>query len=320
MNYPVASFIEGSPAGNPAAGAVAGEGNQTGAGGMGGMGGGADPAGPRAGIPVTSTPGQFSRPVYVRDVATVTDAYWERRSGYHYLKHDKGTEGEIAAAIEVSVIQTPGASSAEVVPAVMKVARQLEAENPGIRFEVAYDNAHFVNVLFTNIWEELLTAILLTGIAVLLFLGEWRGTLIAMITLPTSLAMAVLLMMPFGMTFNRLGDRHPRGGTSFAVREIPERRDHRRHLRGPAGRRRVDHHDGSGAASAAIFRWHHPADVPGTGVAVYLRASVLDGRLVHTDGAPLREAAPARRRPGGGSAALAVEPALHPARSRPAVA
>ena len=84
----------------------------------------------------------------------------------------------------------------------MKVARQLEAENPGIRFEVAYDNAHFVNVLFTNIWEELLTAILLTGIAVLLFLGEWRGTLIAMITLPTSLAMAVLLMMPFGMTFN----------------------------------------------------------------------------------------------------------------------
>ena len=202
MNYPVASFIEGSSARNPPAGAVAGGGNPTGAGGMGGMGNGADPASPLAGLPLTSTSGLFSRPVYVRDVATVTDAYWERRSGYHYLKHDRGTDGEIAAGIEVSVIQTPGASSAEVVPAVMKVARQLEAENPGIRFEVAYDNAHFVNVLFTNIWEELLTAILLTGIAVLLFLGEWRGTLIAMITLPTSLAMAVLLMMPFGMTFN----------------------------------------------------------------------------------------------------------------------
>jgi HAE1 family hydrophobic/amphiphilic exporter-1 len=37
---------------------------------------------------------------------------------------------------------------------------------------------------------------------VFFFLGEWRGTLIAMVTLPTSLAMAVLLMLPFGMTFN----------------------------------------------------------------------------------------------------------------------
>jgi HAE1 family hydrophobic/amphiphilic exporter-1 len=67
---------------------------------------------------------------------------------------------------------------------------------------VAYDNSHFVNVLFRNIWEELIIAIVLTAIAVFFFLGEWRGTLIAMVTLPTSLAMAVLLMMPFGMTFN----------------------------------------------------------------------------------------------------------------------
>jgi HAE1 family hydrophobic/amphiphilic exporter-1 len=146
--------------------------------------------------------GQFSQTVYVRDVATVRDAYWERRSGYRYLKHEKDSAGEVTSAIEVSIIQDPGASSAEVVPAVMKVARELEAENPGIQFEVAYDNAYFVNVLFRNIWDELLLAILLTGIAVLLFLGEWRGTLIAMVTLPTSLAMAILLMMPFGMTFN----------------------------------------------------------------------------------------------------------------------
>src|SRR5205085_12409 len=41
-----------------------------------------------------------------------------------------------------------------------------------------------------------------TGIVVFFFLGEWRGTLIALITLPTSLAMAVLMMLPFHMTFN----------------------------------------------------------------------------------------------------------------------
>ena len=201
-NYPVAAFVEGSPAVPPAFG-NADTGGGMGVSGMGAMGGVASkPSGLSAVSQSEPGGGQFSRTIFVRDVATVTDGYWERRSGYHYLKHDKSSAGEIVAAIEVSVIQDPGASSAQVVPAVMKVARQLEAENPGIRFEVAYDNAHFVDVLFRNVWDELLTAILLTGIAVFFFLGEWRGTLIAMVTLPTSLAMAVLLMMPFGMTFN----------------------------------------------------------------------------------------------------------------------
>ncbi|MFI5385021.1 MAG: efflux RND transporter permease subunit, partial [Fimbriimonadales bacterium] len=110
-------------------------------------------------------------------------------------------QGE-GASISVSVIQNPGASSARVVPAIMSVVKELEAENPGLHFDVAYDNAHFVDILFDNVWHELAIAVILTGLALMFFLGEWRGTLIAMVTLPTSLAMAVLLMVPFGMTFN----------------------------------------------------------------------------------------------------------------------
>jgi hydrophobic/amphiphilic exporter-1 (mainly G- bacteria), HAE1 family len=205
LNYPITSVTPGSPA--PAAGAPATAGGGMG-GGMGGMSGGETPPSPIGG----AVPGPPSSPrvVYVRDVARVVDTHWERRSAYHYVKHEPppqppnsgGSQGEVIPSIEVSVIQNPGASSAQVVPAVMGVVRQLETENPGLKFEVAYDNAHFVDILFENVWHELGLAILLTAIAVLFFLGEWRGTLIAMVTLPTSLAMAVLLMVPFGMTFN----------------------------------------------------------------------------------------------------------------------
>lgn len=142
------------------------------------------------------------RVVYVRDVARVVDTHWERRSAYRYLKHEPGTPGEVIPSIQVSVIQNPDASSARVVPAVMSVVADLEREYPGLTFEVAYDNARFVDILFQNIWHELLVAVVLTALAVLFFLGEWRGTLIALVTVPTSLAMAVLMMMPFGMTFN----------------------------------------------------------------------------------------------------------------------
>jgi len=197
LAYPILSVSDGTPP------AQRGTVQESGSGGMGGAMGG--PSADAAASPSMAAPlagGRSPRVVYVRDVARVTDAHFERRSGYHYLKHDPGARAEVLPSIEVSVIQDPGASSAQVVPAVMKVVRQLEAENPGLHFEVAYDNAHFVNILFHNVWEELAVAVGLTGLAILFFLGEWRGTLIAMVTLPTSLAIAVLMMVPFHMTFN----------------------------------------------------------------------------------------------------------------------
>jgi HAE1 family hydrophobic/amphiphilic exporter-1 len=153
-------------------------------------------------VPSDATTTRAPRVVNIGDVAKVVDSHWERRSAYHYLEHDKGTTGSVTPSIDVSVIQNPGASSAAIIPNVMKVVAQLQQENPGLKVNVAYDNAHFVNILFDNVWHELAIAILLTGIAVLLFLGEWRGTLISMVTLPVSLALAILLMAPLGMSFN----------------------------------------------------------------------------------------------------------------------
>lgn len=193
LRYPISTA---GGAGRPQSQAVQSGGTSMG----GGMGPGiAPPPVARANAP---TSGGAPKVVYVRDVARVVDSHWERRSAYHYLKHEPGKAGEVIPSIEVAVVQNPGASSAKVVPAIMSQVQELEQENPGLKFEVAYDNAHFVGILFGNVWHELGLAILLTAAAVLLFLGEWRGTLIALVTLPTSLALAILMMVPFGMTFN----------------------------------------------------------------------------------------------------------------------
>lgn len=137
------------------------------------------------------------RVIYIKDVGAVVDTFWERRSAYHFLDH-----GKIKNGIELSVIQEPDASSPLVIDQVEKVVAQLEKEYPGIKFEASYDNSHFVDILMENMVHELLAAIIMTGVAVLLFLGNWRGTLISMITIPVSLAMAVLLLIPLGMTLN----------------------------------------------------------------------------------------------------------------------
>lgn len=144
--------------------------------------------------PILSTEG---RTVYLRDVAHVEDSTYEQRSGYHFVH-----QGKVKEAIEVSVLQSPEASSPVVIQTVMDEVKRLEHDYPGIHFEVAYDNSRFVGVLMKNMFEELGSAILLTALAILLFLGNWRATAVAVIDIPISLAIAILCLMPLGMTLN----------------------------------------------------------------------------------------------------------------------
>ena len=104
--------------------------------------------------------------------------------------------------MEVSIIQQPDASSVRVIEGVKAKLKEIQQDFPRLKFEVAYDNSTFVGFLMKNMVEELVIAVLLTGIAVLLFLGNVRGTLISVITIPISLGMALLAMVPFGMTLN----------------------------------------------------------------------------------------------------------------------
>ena len=135
--------------------------------------------------------------VRVGDVARVVDTTIEDRSAYHHVHGTKVDRG-----IAIDVLQNSEASSPVTIDAIMRIAHQLEREFPGIHFDVAYNNASFVEILFRNMIEELIAAILLTGLAVLFFLGQWRGTLIALTAIPVSLALAILAMAPLGMSLN----------------------------------------------------------------------------------------------------------------------
>src|SRR5262249_45188599 len=160
--------------------------------------------------PVSNTDGRI---VYVKDVARVEDTIYETRSGYHHFHWGDSSEGppdpkskiqnpKSDDAIEISVLQSPEASSPVVISAVMNEVKRLEQQYRGIHFATAYDNSQFVGILLKNMFEELGLAIFLTGIAVLFFLGNWRGTVIAMTAIPVSLAMALLALIPINLTLN----------------------------------------------------------------------------------------------------------------------
>lgn len=203
MNYPVAAVGANGLAlrtGDSADGGMGG--------GMSGMGGGdgassAGAAVQQAGPPTALTgPAASPRVILVKDVAQVLDTHWERRSAYHYLRREPGSQGEVLQALEVAVVQNPDASSWKVIKQVKKALAGIQRDYPGVYFDIAYDNSQFVDILFDNMIEELGAAVLLCGLAVFLFLGEWRATLITMTSIPASLSMAILALMPLGMTLN----------------------------------------------------------------------------------------------------------------------
>lgn len=105
-------------------------------------------------------------------------------------------------AVELCVTQQPEASSPTTIARVRDVLAQVQRANPGLTFEEAYDNAHFVEIVARGVWLELGLAIMLTGLVVYLFLGEVRATLIALATVPASLACAVLGFAPLGLSLN----------------------------------------------------------------------------------------------------------------------
>ena len=143
-----------------------------------------------AGYPIASMDG---RTVYLRDVAEVINTPREQRSLYRL----NGKE-----AVEISIVQQPDASSVTVIEGVKAKLKEIQEDFPRLKFEVAYDNSTFVGFLMDNMVEELVIAVLLTGVVVLFFLGNVRGTLISVITIPISIGMALLAMVPFGMTLN----------------------------------------------------------------------------------------------------------------------
>ena len=143
-----------------------------------------------ADYPITTMDG---RTVYVRDVATVSDSPAEVRSAYRFNGR---------SAVELSVVENPDASSPRVIDAVMQRMGQIEADHPGVHFARAYDNSRFVRDLTRNMFGELIVSVVLAGIVLLIFFEDISATAIVMTSIPTCLALAVLLFVPMNFSIN----------------------------------------------------------------------------------------------------------------------
>jgi multidrug efflux pump len=108
-------------------------------------------------------------------------------------------------SVTLAVFQLPGSNAlatAEGVRAEME--RQKQRFPAGVDYRVVYDTTVFVNESVHEVYKTLFEAFILVFIVVLIFLQDWRATLMPMIDVPVSLIGTFAVMAALGFSLNNV--------------------------------------------------------------------------------------------------------------------
>ena len=104
-------------------------------------------------------------------------------------------------AVLLNIYQQPGGNSVRIAAAVRHTLASFKMP-PGVRLANWYDQSVLVVSSAASVRDAILVGVLLAGVVLWLFLRSVKITLIAMITVPTVLAAAIVLLWSAGMSFN----------------------------------------------------------------------------------------------------------------------
>ncbi len=143
-------------------------------------------------------------PVYLHDVANVSDSIQEQRS----FQRLNGTP-----ALGVSIIAQPNANVVQTANGVYAKIKQIEQRYPGMKMAVVFDQRGFITQAVTALEHTALYGACLAILIILLFLHSWRSTVIVAISLPISVLGTLFAAYMFGYSLNTM----TLGGLALAV-------------------------------------------------------------------------------------------------------
>jgi multidrug efflux pump subunit AcrB len=130
--------------------------------------------------------------VHVRDVATVQQGVVPQ---WLHVSEDG------RPAVLLNIYEQPDGNA-------VRIAREVQAKlaatrlPPGTRLVSWYDQSELVTQSVASVRDAVLIGLVLAALVLLLFLRNWRITLVAAIVVPATLAATVLVLTVLGMSFN----------------------------------------------------------------------------------------------------------------------
>ena len=143
--------------------------------------------------------------VFMRDVAHIRDGFSPQTN----VVLANGQRGVL-----MSVYKTGSASTLSIVDRVKQTLKEYQPSLPeGLNLTTFFDQSLFVRAAIQGVLREALIAACLTAIMILLFLGNWKSTLIIAISIPLSILVSIICLSALGETINIM----TLGGLALAV-------------------------------------------------------------------------------------------------------
>ncbi|KVV32757.1 RND transporter [Burkholderia ubonensis] len=142
---------------------------------------------------------------YLGEVAAVRDGFSPQTN----VVRQNGQRGVL-----VSILKSGDASTLKVVSDLKALLPKVEPTLPeGLTITPLFDQSVFVDAAVQGVIHEALIAAVLTAMMILLFLGNWRSTLIIAISIPLSIFTSLIALAALGETINIM----TLGGLALAV-------------------------------------------------------------------------------------------------------
>ncbi len=143
--------------------------------------------------------------IYVHDVANVRDGFPPQTN----IVHVNGRRASL-----LTVLKTGNASTLNVVSGIKAMLPQIAAGlPPELEILPLADQSLFVRASIDGVVKEATIAACLTGLMILIFLGNWRSTIIIATSIPLSILTSILVLSALGQTINIM----TLGGLALAV-------------------------------------------------------------------------------------------------------
>jgi HAE1 family hydrophobic/amphiphilic exporter-1 len=146
----------------------------------------------------SATPGKDTGGwVYLRNVAAVQQGFKDQSQILRY----NGKE-----AVGINIVKTGDANAIAVADNARAVIEEFNTKKlpAGAKMTVVTDSSEFTRQSVSAVQEDLILAILITGLVMLVFLHTIRSTFIVLLAIPTSIISTFLVMWALGFTLNTI--------------------------------------------------------------------------------------------------------------------
>jgi CzcA family heavy metal efflux pump len=143
--------------------------------------------------------------LYMRDVAHIRDGFAPQTN----IVRQDGNRGAL-----MSIYKNGNASTLQIVAGIKNiVAQAAQALPPELKITSLFDQSLFVRASIQGVLREGLIAAALTAVMILIFLGDWRPTIVISISIPLSIFVSIIVLSAIGQTINIM----TLGGLALAV-------------------------------------------------------------------------------------------------------